>query len=377
MAAKESHLWGESFQQKITEVEDIFNIQTKIAESIAAELKAVMSPEEKQRIEKTPATALAVYEEYLKARSYWNDFSRESLKKALEFLNRAVEKDPDWAPLYAGLTHVWMGIQQMGYEPPSVAAPKIFENLNKALELDPDLAELHYFNAFIAHLMEWNWEKSEKEFLMALAINPNDSLSRVFYSQLLAVLNRNDEALAQGKLAYSLDPLNPNMKVWYAATLMAAGDFKTSLSLAEEVEAVDPGNFLANNAILMAAYRTKEYDKVLRAEKYILPVLILIEEDTFKEIERIYSEHGIALAYAEIMKHLEEFAQNNPISPIDMASRYITANQPDEAMDCIEKGFEIHDPAMTYITTKICNFDPLFKNPRFIAICEKMNLQLP
>jgi len=377
MAAKESHLWGESFQQKITEVEDIFNIQTKIAESIAAELKAVMSPEEKQRIEKTPATALAVYEEYLKARSYWNDFSRESLKKALEFLNRAVEKDPDWAPLYAGLTHVWMGIQQMGYEPPSVAAPKIFENLNKALELDPDLAELHYFNAFIAHLMEWNWEKSEKEFLMALAINPNDSLSRVFYSQLLAVLNRNDEALAQGKLAYSLDPLNPNMKVWYTATLIAAGDFKTSLSLAEEVEAVDPGNCLANNAILMAAYRTKEYDKVLRAEKYLLPVLILIEEDTFKEIERIYSEHGIALAYAEIMKHLEEFAQNNPISPIDMASRYITANQPDEAMDCIEEGFEIHDPAMTYITTKICNFDPLFKNPRFIAICEKMNLQLP
>ena len=190
MAERESHLWGESFQQKITEVEDIFNIQTKIAESIAAELKAVMSPEEKQRIEKIPATDLAVYEEYLKARSYWNDFSRESLNKALEFLNSAVEKDPDWAPLYAGLTQVWMGIQQMGYEPPSVAAPKIFENLNKALELDPDLAELHYFNAFIAHLMEWNWEKSEKEFLMALAINPNDSLSRVFYSQLLAVLQQ-------------------------------------------------------------------------------------------------------------------------------------------------------------------------------------------
>ena len=38
----------------------------------------------------------------------------------------------------------------------------------------------------IAHLMEWDWEKSEKEFLKALAINPNDSLSRIFYSQLLA-----------------------------------------------------------------------------------------------------------------------------------------------------------------------------------------------
>jgi len=375
MAEHESHLWGESFQQKITDVEDIFNIQIKIAESIAEELKAVISPEEKRLIEKIPAADLEVYNEYLQVRSYRNDFSRESLNKALEFLNGAVEKDPDLALLYSGLMEVWMGIQQMGYEPPSVTAPKIFENLNKALELDPDIAEVHYFSAMIAHLMEWDWEKSEKEFLMALAINPNDSVSRIIYSQLLAVLQRNDEALAQGKLAYSLDPLNPNMKIWYAATLLATGDFKTGLSLLEEVVAVDQGNYMANSAITMAAYRTKEYDKVIRAEKYLLP--LLIGENAFKEIERIYDEHDITLAYNEIMKHLEEFAQNNPISPIDMAYRYITANQPDKAMDCIEKGFEIHDPVMIYIATKMCNLDPLFKNPRFIAICEKMNLPLP
>ena len=79
MAEHESHLWGESFQQKITDVEDIFNIQIKIAESIAEELKAVISPEEKKLIEKIPAADLEVYDEYLKARSYWNDFTRESL----------------------------------------------------------------------------------------------------------------------------------------------------------------------------------------------------------------------------------------------------------------------------------------------------------
>jgi hypothetical protein len=155
---------------------------------------------------------------------------------------------------------------------------------------------------------------------------------------------------------------------------MEAGDFKTGLSLAEEAVAVDPGHIMAHSGIIMAAYRNKEYDKVLGAEKYLLP--FHIEEDAFKEIERIYGEHGIALAYDQIMKHLEEFAQNNPISPIDMAFRYITANQPDKAMDWIEKGFEIHDPAMIYIATKMLNLDPLFKNPRFIAICEKMKLPL-
>ena len=60
-----------------------------------------------------------------------------------------------------------------------------------------------------------------------------------------------------------------------------------------------------------------------------------------------------------------------------MAFRYIIANQTERDMDWIEKGFELHDPLMTYITKSAQFFEPLFRNPRFIAICEKMNLQLP
>jgi TolB-like protein len=376
MAAKETHLWGESFQQKIADVEDIFNIQIKIAESIAKDLKAVISPEEKRLIEKIPTADLAVYDEYLKARSYLNDFSREALDKALEYLNSGVEKNPDWAPLYAGLIQVWMVIQQQGYEPPAMTGPKIMENLNKALELDPDLPEAHYFNAMIAHLVEWNWEKSEKEFLKALALNPNDSLSRILYSQLLAaVLHRYDEGLAQGKLAFSLDPLNPNMKCWYAATLLAAGDFKTGLSLAEEAAATDPGNLMAYSAIIMAACRFKDYDKVIKSERYLLPSLI--EQDKFNEIERVYHETGIVSAYEDILKHLEKFAEKNYVSFLDMAFRYLIVNISDKAMDWIEKGFEMHDPQMSYISTTLYYLDPLFNNPRFIAICGKMNLPLP
>jgi TolB-like protein len=375
MAEHESHLWGESFQQKITDVEDIFNIQIRIAESIAKELKAVISPEEKRLIEKIPAADLEVYNEYLKARSYWTDFTRESLNKALEYLNSAIEKNPDWAPLYAGLAEVWIWIQQAGWEQPSVAGPKIFENLNKAMELDPDLAEVHYQSAVIAQLVEWNWEKSEQEFLKALAINPNNGLSRLMYAQLLLILNRSDESLAQRELAFSLDPLNPIMKLLYSRTLGQAGDWKTCLSVAEELVAANPVDLNSNGIAEIAAYRLKEYDKIIRSVKYSLP--FTIEEDAFKDIERIYSESGIVSAYEEIMKHLEKYAENNYICFMDMSTRYIIANQPDKAMDWIEKGFELHDPQMTYITSTGRYFDQLFGNPRFIAICEKMNLPLP
>ncbi len=199
-AERETHIWGDSFQQKI-------------AKSIAEELRAVISPEEKKLIEKMPVADLAVYDEYLKARSYIVDGRREVMTKALEFLTSGVAKSPGWAPLYAGLAEAWLWMQQNAYEQPSVAAPQIIENLNKALALDPDFAEAHYLSAIIAHLVDWDWEKSEKEFLRALAINPNDALSRGLYAHLLLILHRKDEALAQNELALSLDPLNPMMKL--------------------------------------------------------------------------------------------------------------------------------------------------------------------
>ena len=375
MAARETHLWGESFQQKITDVEDIFNIQIRIAKSIAEELRAVISPEEKKLIEKIPVADLAVYDEYLKARSYIIDGRREVMTKALESLTGAVAKNPDWAPLYAGLAEAWLWMQQNAYEQPSVAAPQIIENLNKALALDPDLAEAHYLSAMIAHLVDWDWEKSEKEFLRALAINPNDALSRGFYAHLLLILHRKDEALAQNELALSLDPLNPMMKQLNIGTLLQAGEYQTSLSLAEEALAEDPDNFNLNQMIEIAAYRLKQYDKVLRAVRHVLP--FPLEEDAYKDIERIYSESGIVTAYEKIVERLEKYAESQPVGFHDMAFRYLVADQLDKAIDWVEKGFEMHDPLMTYITTPAQYFDRLFGNPRFIAICEKMKLPLP
>ena len=374
MAEHESHLWGESFQSEINDVKDIFKIQIKIAESIAKELKAAISPEERKLIEKIPAADLEVYDEYMKARSYLTNTTRESLFKAVEYLNSAVEKNPDWAPLYAGLAEVWIWMQQAGWEQPSVAGPKIFENLNKAMELDPDLAEVHYQSAVIGQLVEWDWEKSEKEFLKALAINPNNPLSRLMYAQLLLILNRPDESLAQRELAISLDPLNPVTKLVYIGTLVQAGDCKASISLLEEALVANPEDISINGMLEIAAYKCKDYDRVIRSLKYSLP--FPFEEDKYKEIETIYRESGIVPAYEELMKKMEKYADINYIGFSDMAIRNIIANQPDKAMDWIEKGFESHDPIMTYITKTAHFFEPLFRNPRFIAICEKMNLPL-
>lgn len=355
--------------------DEILSFYGRVTEEIAREVKIELSPEEIRLLSKSRKVDREAYEEYLKARSYVNDFRKESLFKALDYLNSAIEKEPDWAPLYAGMAELWMNIQLGGYEPPSVAGPKILENLNIAMKLDPDLAIVHYISALIAQWGEWNWEKSEKEFLKALAIYPSDSWTRLLYAQLLLILQRNDEAEAQIELAAGLDPFNDETKLLYSGTLVQAGDFEAALPVAEELVAANPTNPNANLMIEFAAYHLGEYDKVIRAVQYSLP--FSIEEDVYEGIVGIYNESGIVAAYDELMKHMEKHAENNPISFLDMSSRYIIANQTDKAMDCLEKGFEMHDPQLGYIVASGRHSEPLYGNPRFIAICEKANLPLP
>jgi len=211
------------------------------------------------------------------------------------------------------------------------------------------------------------------ELLKALAANPNDAMSRVFYAQLLSILQRPGEALKQGQLAIDKDPLNPLIQVLYSALLVCLDDCETALTHLEKVVATDHEHVLAYGNIESAAYRCKDYSRTFEAVLLILP----LEEDSLKEIEAIFDEHGFVAAYEEIMHHMEALALNSYVVPVEMAYRYVMANQYDKAMDWVEKGFELHDQNMPYIATGIYNLDPLHNNPRFIEILQKMNLPFP
>ena len=351
----------------------ILNWYKGVTKQIAKEINIKLTPEEERLLSKSRIVDREAYNAYLMGLDFLEDASKESLIKARDYLDRAVQKDPDWAPLYSGLTVVWASIAQMGFEPPEIAGPKIFENLNKALELDPEDAESHFISGLMAFLNEWDWEKAEKEYLKALSINPSHALARVTYAQLLSALQRPDEARTQGRLGINLDPLNPMTQIQYAASLLAVGDFEASLAFGEKVTADDPDHFLANNLIEFAAFQCGNYAKAMKAAKYTMPA----RSFAFDEVERIFEEQGFIAGYKEILRHLEEMAKNGFVDPIELVIRYMMVDQPDKAMVWVEKGFEIHSPNMPYISTHMYLCDPLFTNPRFIDVIHKMNLPLP
>ena len=366
---EEKLLWVSEYREDKRNILGLYNLITK---QIAEEVKVELTPEEDRLLAKSTIVDREAYDAYLKSQPF-GDLSPESLLNAREYLNVAIEKDPDWAPLYVRMATIWIGMATMGPESPEIAIPKTYENLDKALQLDPDLDEAHYLSAFLAFTTEWNWEKSEIEFLKALAINPNHALARMHYSYILYFLQRPEEGLAQAKLAYKLDPMNPLIQTSYGHILCCEENCDSAQSIFETILASEPDYYYAWDATRIAAARCGDLNSFFEAEKRYLP----LEQETMKEIEKIYNEKGFFAAYEEIMKQMKIVAEKQYVVPVDMALRYYVINQDDKAMDWLEKGFELQDPNLPFCTFSLMGFKRLYDNPRLIEIAEKMKIPIP
>jgi TolB-like protein/Tfp pilus assembly protein PilF len=367
---EENELWIHDFKVERSQILDLYNMMAK---EISSEIGVILTPQEERRLAVVRTVDNEVYDLYLKSHMYWDQLDNDALNKAKEFLTYAIEKDPDWAPLYAGLANVWIAIGQMGHESPEVVVENVYENLNKALEKDPTHWESHLSNAHLAFNIEWNWEKAEKEFLTAIDLNPNDAMARLHYSHLLMVLGRISEALEQGKLGINLDPLNPFIQSLYSVVLVASGDYPTALMYCEKSLSIDPDNFFTLTILELVSFANGNYERTIDAGLQWLP----LGDEIKTTVKQIYKEEGFIIAQNEIIIALEKYAKNNYYIPPDMAMRYVWVTNVEKALDWLERGYEVHDQQMTYIYTFFGANESIKDNPRFIAILEKMNLPLP
>ena len=371
MAEHESHLWGESFQQKITDAEDIFNIQIKIAESISEELKAVISPEEKSLIEKIPTKDLGAYEEFLKGRFYLYKFTSNDFETAIKYFETAITKDPDYAPAYAGIALSWAALVQFGFKSPESAGPLIQESLMKALELDSNNIEVQYTLAALTTWVIWDWTGGEEAFKKTLSINPSHSEAHAYYSHFLLMMRRpNEEAMAEVEKALKLDPLNPTVLSVCGVALLITGRLDESIRTFNDALQIDPDYNFALSNLGEALYLSGRVEEAL--EKYKAYLNIMNLHDAAEATERGMKEGGIRKAFQYMAEALERQFQSSYWTPAEIAWRFVQAGDNNKALDWLEVGYEKRDQNMPYLCWPL--FDPLRDEPRFREIARKMNL---
>ena len=370
MAAKESHLWGESYQKKINDIEDIFSVQTQIAESIAKELKAVITPQEKTLIEKVPTKAVEAYDAYLKGQFAWRALTLNDLDTAMHYFELAKEKDPKYALAYSGISYVWLARQQMGFVSPGEAGPKAMENIMKAYELDSSYADVQFTLACMKAFGMWDWEGGEASFKEAIRINPNHAEARANYSHLLNILGRSNEALEQIELALKQDPANPLIKGFYCVDLVFVRRFDDAIIAAREALKMDPASVLAQYLLSGLLWETGRYKESV--ENYKLTINLMGYNEIGPAFDQGYNKKGHNGALNEAAESLVILSKTKYVTPLIIWTLYLYSGNNDKALDWLEKGYEERNPNMPYLLSPC--FDPLKEESRFQELARKMNL---
>jgi len=183
------HLWSNEYEGEYTE--EIFTIQSNIAKEVAAALKAVITPEEEQKIENIPTENLEAYEYYLKGEEafwqVWKTFSISILDESIKYYEKAIDLDSDFSLAYAGLGRAYWMLSEFA---PAYEKPELYEKqrsiLNKAIELDP-YNGWAYGAMWEVNIM-WDWDSSaaRRNLDMAIKLAPNDFrvLEANFYLEL-------------------------------------------------------------------------------------------------------------------------------------------------------------------------------------------------
>ncbi len=361
---KEVHLWGKSYEKELNEVRNILDIQSQIANSITSELKAIVTPQEKQRIEKISTMNLEAYEAVKKGNFYWNKLSANDLETALKYYELAKEKDPKYAPAYTGIGSVWLGRQQMGLVSPAEALPRAKEALMKAYDLDSTAVNLAGYYTWTM----WDWEKGEKEFIRAIKLNTNDAQNRATYSHLLIILGRNEEALKQIEIALNLDPLNEFIKAFYGVVLTFVRKYDEAVKAFQDALKIEPNYpFAQGNFGYALALSGRHKDAV---EQWKL--CNAGDTELVNALEKGFNEGGYKGALLSYNKVAELRYKNSYWNPTDIAIDYALVGDNDKALYWLEAGYQIHEPNLPYLLLPV--YDNLRDDPRFQDLCKRMKL---
>jgi serine/threonine-protein kinase len=365
----QTQLWAASFERDMS---GILALQSDVAQNVAGALALKLLPAEKARLAGARQVNPEAYEAYLKGSQHWITMTRGDLDTAEGYFNLALEKDPDFAPAYAGLARVWRVRNQFGYAPPSEAAPKAEEAARKAISLDDTLAEAHYALAAVKVWDDWDLAAGELEFKRAIELDPNNPNGVATYSHFLAITGHLDEAMTEIDRAQRLDPFNVSVHTLRALDLHFARRFDEALAQAQKALAMEPGQPGAIQAQYMALLAKGRYEQALPGIKeFYMRIYDLPDLDAV--MTKGFSEGGFEGAMRRAADALSVLAGKDEVLPIDVADLYLFAGDTGRALDWLEKGYEAHDPAMPYIGVSP-EFDPLRAESRFQALLRKLGL---
>jgi len=359
------HLWARDYERDLG---DLLTLQGEVARTIAQEIRVALTEQERARLTPAHTPTPEVYDLYLRGRYFWNKRNEDALKKALEYFEQAVARDPGFALGYAAVTETYGPLGYGGYLSPAEVRPRMRAAALRALELDDGLAEAHSALATWLAFYDWSWTAAEKEYRRAIDLNPNYFLARQWYGLLLGDLGRPGEALEQMQKATELDPLNLAASTGVAVALRDLGREDDAMRWLHDTLELDPGFVQAQTALASGYLRQG------RCPEALAELQKTVSANTVSwRLGYAYAACGRTGEARRELAMLERRAAERFVPALDLASVYAALGERARAFASLETAFDRREPALSRVRADD-RLTSLHADPRFAALLRRMNL---
>jgi serine/threonine protein kinase/Tfp pilus assembly protein PilF len=365
-------LWGEQYERKVS---DLLTVQREIAAEISNSLRPKLSGPEQSRIAKRYTDNPEAYELYLKGRFYWNKRTEEGVRKALDYFQQAIDKDPNYALAYTGIADCY-SLETLhidvGSLSPGEAGPKARAAAMKALQMDDSLAEAHTSLAFIKLHFDWDWPGAEAEFKRAIQLNPNVPNGHHWYSHYLMAMGRIQESLAESKQALELDPLGIILNVHLGWHYINAHQYDLAIEQIQRAIEMDPNFGLAYWYLGWAYEQEGKYGE---AENALLKGKALLKDNVAlaADLGHLYAVTGRKDQALKVIEELKALSNQKYVSSYGIALIYVALNEVDQAFQWLEKAYRERSDLLVYLKVD-ARVDKIRSDPRFKDLLKRLDL---
>jgi pentatricopeptide repeat protein len=359
----QTHLWAQSYDR---ELGDIFEMQREVAQHVADSLAFELLPEAQARRRFVVPEA---HEAYLRGRYFWNRGNDAGAWKAIEWFERALEHDPQYALAYSGIADCHGRLVWFSATPPLQGGAKAKMAASRALEIDPELSEAHASMALVHFWYEWDWAAAEREFRRATEARPNYADAHNWYAAFLNAMGRCDEAVSEQKLAEELDPLSLTIAMNGADPHYFRRRFDPAIEHLQRVLRREPRFFPAQYNLGRAYALKGLYTEAVAA--FENAARLSGNRQATAALAYAYARAGKPDEAKKILEEMEQAAAVRYLASPQFALIHIGLGETGKALDRLEQGLEERSYFMIYLRADPF-YDELRSHPRFIGLLDRL-----
>jgi TolB-like protein len=359
------HVWAEQYDR---DARDAPALQDDITRGVALHLESGRNiPAARRHIESTEARNA-----YLMGRYLFNQRSAPSLRKGIQYFEKAVAIDPDYAAAYASLASSWIVLLGNDYASPAEAAPQIRKFAIHAAALDPRLGEPHAVLGMLNFEYDWDWPAARRELQRAIELEPGEELCHHFYAAALLWEGKFPEAIAELRRAVELDPLSAAGKggliFFYAYMRQPDRAIQQSRQVLEDF----PNSYMAYAALGTAYEQKRQYAAAIAQFNREL-ALAPGDPDGLRRAAHARAAAGDTAEARALLDKLLHPPAGTYIAPIDPASVYAALADKTHWLAWLNRGVAERAASMTQLDLEPA-FDELRNDPDYRAIVHRVGL---